>query len=233
MKISYLYILLVALVTLSCEQEEIHPVIPLPEIVIQGNPIDTAYLYTAYTDPGAKFFEDNHDRWINDGDFIPVTDVTGKVETNLPGTFYLKYNAKDSKGKALATVTRTVHVVENATAFLNGNYDVACTCTSVAGPISTTTSQNYTASVWPNPAKNYFDLMFLNIGMEKIVPATYLNGNSINVNYWSPDYDQISSASGTLSATKNTFTIDTKFYRFTPRVTYTCRNVYTKQLVVN
>ncbi len=233
MKISFIYFLLIVFATLSCEQEEINPVIPLPEIVIQGNPIDTAYLYTTYNDPGANYFEDNNDRWVNDGDFIKVTDVSGVVDTKLPGTCYLKYNAKNSEGKTLATVTRTIHVIENPTAFLNGNYNVACTCTTTAGPISTSSSQNYTASVWPNPGKNYFDLMFLNIGAEKIVPITSLSGNSITIHHWSPDYDNSSSASGTLSATKNSFTIDTKFHRYTPRVTYTCRNIYTRQLVLN
>ena len=221
------------LVTVGCEQEEINPVIPLPEIVLQGNPIDTAYLYTTYTDQGAKFFEDNNDRWVNDGDFIKVTDVSGTVDTKLPGTCYLKYNGKDASGRTLATVTRTIHVIENPTTFLNGNYNVICTCTTAAGPISTNSSQNYTASVWANPAKNYFDLMFLNIGAEKIAPITSLSGNSITIHHWSPDYYHRSNASGTLSATKNSFTIDTKFYRYTPRVTYTCRNIYTKQLVIN
>lgn len=218
---------------LSCEKDEVIAGKKIPTIILKGNIIDTAYLYTTYMDPGAIFFEDNNTEFLNDGDFIKVTDVSGTVKTNLPGTFYLKYNAKNSEGKPLATVTRTVHVVENRTAFLNGNYDVTCTCKAAAGPISTNTSQNYTASIWPNPGKDHFDLVALNIGVETITTSASLNGNAISIGYWSPDYDQSSSASGTLSATRNTFTIDTKFHRFTPRVTYTCRNVYTKQLVLN
>ncbi|MBA3681365.1 MAG: DUF5011 domain-containing protein [Bacteroidetes bacterium] len=233
MKTYILILSLVSILFLSCDPEEMKEEVIRPAIILNGNKMDTAYLYTTYIDPGAKFFEDNKNGWINDRDFIPVTDISGTVKTNLPGTCYLNYNAKDSSGKPLATVTRTVHVVENRTAFLNGNYDVTCTCTSVAGPISTTTSQNYTASVWPNPDKDHFDLIPLNIGVQRVATNASLKGNFINIGYWSPDYDQSSSSSGTLSATKNTFTIDSKFHRFTPRVTYTCRNVYTKQLVLN
>jgi len=234
MKVYSIVILLTVVLFWACEEEQqIKPQIIPATIILNGNKVDTAYLYSQYYDHFARVQEDT-DGVLNCNDSKLITNSTGTINTQLPGTYYLHYNANDSKGNVLTTVTRTVHVVENSTSFLNGNYDVACTCTSVAGPISTSSSHNYTATVAPNPGKDQFDLIGLHIGAERISTNATLNGHSINLGYFSPDYDHVSSSiSGSLSATKNSFIINSKVYRYAPRVTYNCKNIYTKQLIVN
>lgn len=234
MKKDYAFFLLTAILFLSCEPElQIKPEMHPPAIILNGNKVDTAYLYSQYNDHFARVEEDT-DGVLNCDDHTLITNSTGSLNMQLPGTYYLHYNANDSRGNALAAATRTVHVVENGTTFLNGSYDVACTCTAVAGAISNITSHNYTATVAPNPTKHHFDLIGLHIGAERISSDATLNGSSIEIGFFSPDYDHTNSKiSGNLSATKNSFTIDSKFYRYAPRIIYDCRNFYTRQLVIN
>ncbi len=130
-------------------------------------------------------------------------------------------------------VTRTVHVVENSAGFLNGNYNVACSCTAVIAGSATTsvTADNYTASVTSGSENNSFELSMLRIGPEYVKPSSSLKGYAISMWYFNTDYHPNSSVSGTLSPTKNTFTIESKTFPYSPLMTYKCNNIYSKQLI--
>ena len=120
---------------------------------------------------------------------------------------------------------------EFSTSFLNGIYNVSSVCTALIPGSSnpTVSTDNYIASVSPGSNNSRFTLSKLNVGPEYVVPLTFLRGNIIDVSFnISPvDFNQNSSASGTLSASKNTFTIETKVQKLSPAIIYVCKNIYT------
>jgi hypothetical protein len=236
--------------TRATEHTEIKDTVP-PVLFLQGLKVDTIYLqpnmttlaydgsstYTwnpgnaclGYEDKGVAVLEQIRGQLLCTD--IP-TKVEGIVNTKTPGTYYLHYTATDTAGNKSAVVTRTVHVLENPLAFLNGNYDVVCTTTLVTGAslkdwISTNT---YTAVVYPKCERGCFELVTLNIGPERVIPATSLDGHSIQVSYFGPEYVN-SSATGTLSASKNSFAIESTFCAYSAGASYLCKNVYTKREV--
>lgn len=230
--VAVLFLLVFAVV--SCENDENEETLlreKKPVILLQGKAIDTAFLYTNYHDPGASVFEDK-DGKISCNDYVLVSDVENTLNNRLPGTYYIHYNAKDSTGKKLAAVTRTVHMVENSTTFLNGNYDVVCTCSAIAASSSPTVStESYTAVAVPQGEKDCFELFTLKIGYEKVVSSVHLADATLDVGFFSTDYARVST-SGTLSPSKNSFTIESTSYPFSPAITYSCTNVYTKHLLI-
>ena len=238
---------------LSCGEENTGAAMPLqgadtvpPVIVLLGEKVDTAFLQVSsttliaggasnytwlpgnsaeyYADKGAIIRGDNGQRTCQ-----PV-EATGTVNNRMLGTYYIQYNASDAAGNKAAAVTRTVHVVNNPAAGLNGSYDVACSCTAAIsgspGPLITT--GHYTAMVSLYPGKGCFELSALNIGPERVIPFTSLHGSMIDISYFSVD-GASGNATGTLSPANNTFTIESRFYTYFPRVAYKCKNLYTKQ----
>lgn len=203
-----------------------------PIIKLNGRIVDTAYLHAPYNDRGAGIYDDR-DGIAGCNDFTLMTEYSGEVNTHIPGIYYLQYNAKDSLGNPLTSITRTVHVVENNANFLVGNYGVVCTCTAVSSGSSnyTVTTESYTSTIIPGTTNNYFEIITLNIGRENVIPSTMLKGSLIEVgNLGLRDYHSASNGSGTLSATKNTFTIESIVYPFSPAVIYKCKNIFTKAL---
>jgi hypothetical protein len=233
MKIYNLTLLIIVISIVSCNEEvsktdvsiKVFDTIP-PVITLNGNENDTACLGLFYMDQGAS---------INDGDRCVeiCLKVTGTVNNTLTGDYVLDYDASDDAGNHAATVTRTVHVMENSAGFLNGIYNVACSCTAaVSGmPNPTITADSYIASVSSGAFNRSFVLSALRIGPEKITPSTALSGNSINVYYFGREYHPASNASGTLSASNNTFTIESTFYQWHPTIIYKCKNIYTNSNV--
>jgi hypothetical protein len=193
-------------------------------VIIIDKKIDTAYLNANYDNPKAAI--------LHRGTCLDVK-ISGTVNTSSLGTYYLDYDFTDETGNMAATVTKTVHVVKNDLEFLHGKYDVVCTCTAVlaGSPTPTITITNYTASVLPYSANNRFELVQLKIGSDNVIPfPLILNGNLINVSFYHRDYvGANSTSSGTLSPTKNTFTIESMAYKLDPAIKYNCKNVYTKQ----
>jgi hypothetical protein len=190
-------------------------------IELMGSKIDTAYLDTYYRDPGGYAIDETESVELK---------ATGRVNTSVPGTYYLDYDYIDAAGNNATTVTRTVQVVENSAGFLNGNYTVACSCTAnIAGTSNATiTATHYTAAVLPYPANNRFELVQLKISSEYVIPLSFLSGNTIHLEFYR-NSDAL--ASGTVSSSKNSFTIETQVYENPPMVTYKCKNIYTKKLV--
>jgi hypothetical protein len=75
-----------------------------PVITLTGSAAESVEAGTAYTDPGATV-SDNFDAAV-------AAVVTGSVDTNIPGTYILTYNATDSAGNAATSAERTVTVTE-------------------------------------------------------------------------------------------------------------------------
>ena len=75
-----------------------------PVIEMIGLSLVSTTLGETYTDAGATANDEE------DGDGLPVTDVTSDVDTNTPGTYHVHYNFTDSDGAAAAEVIRTVEV---------------------------------------------------------------------------------------------------------------------------
>ncbi|HOZ88438.1 MAG TPA: DUF5011 domain-containing protein [Bacteroidia bacterium] len=219
----------------ACEEDEALPVFEgkKPElIVLNGRKNDTTYLYCTYNDPGAVFILDD-DGIPSCSDRFAVVNKTGEVNTRLPGTYVLKYDAVNAGGTPLSPVTRSVHVVENRAGFLNGNYNVVRTCTAVvegsASPVMG--NETYTANITTGTRNNHFVIDLLKIGHEYVMHNTILSGNVIEVSFFSPDFAANSFATGTLAPDGNAFTIESTAYRFAPKITYHCKNVYTRQLI--
>jgi hypothetical protein len=78
-----------------------------------ANPL-TVECHTAFVDPGASASD-------SCAGSVPVT-VSGTVNSNVPGTYTITYNARDPSGNAAAAKTRTVKVVDTVapTIALNG-----------------------------------------------------------------------------------------------------------------
>ncbi len=224
MKTQIIFFTLIIASLLSCEQAEIPTKIIPPVLVINGNKTDTAYLNSNYNDRGAS---------LQKSGCVKIN-VSGNVNTAIAGVYYVDYDYTDTAGNVAATVTRTVHVVENKCAFLNGGYNVVCTCIAVVAgaPNPTITTTNYTATVAPAMDNNCFELSWMKVGSGYVVPSPpSFCGNSITVNFWDRDCIPGScSTSGTLSVSKTTFTIESLAYQFSPAVRFMCKNVYTKQL---
>ena len=196
------------------EKDTIAPVLKLTK------KIDTAYLNTLYEDPQAELVD--RGRCIN-------AEITGSVNTAVIGTYYLDYDYTDEAGNQAATVTRTLHVVENGASFLNGNYNVNYTCTAKRSGASDPkiTATNYLATVSTNTINNRFEIVQLNVGPESVIPISTLSGYAIHLEFFR-NSDCISS--GTVSPSKNSFTIQTSTYDEAQRITYVCKNVFTKKL---
>lgn len=192
--------------------------------------IDTAYLNTTYKSSEIEALDEVNGvlRCTN----IPVR-ISGTPDTRFPGTYVLTYNATDHAGNEAVPVEFTVHVVENPAGFLSGSYNVISTCSTISGvSVESVGTETYIANVETGTKGGEFFLSALKIGPEYVAHSTTLRGHAIDVSYFSTSYHTASSATGTLSASKNSFTIDAKAYQFYPAVKYLCRNVYTKQLVL-
>lgn len=220
----------------GCNNNESETVVDLgkPRIELNGEKVDTAYLFAEYKDPGASFFEDKNGE-KNCYDYGVVTEIEGVVNTNLPGTYYLTYHAKDTLGNAMTPVTRTVVVVENAASFLNGEYTVACTCTAIPqGSTSAVTTENYTAVVMPESENHHFKIVALNLGLSKLIPNSVLIGDSIELGFFSPEYTYYNNeCKGQVDPSGNSFTVQTTTQLYSPKTKFKCTNVFKKMVAIN
>lgn len=182
-----------------------------------------------YDDPGVIILDERNGR-LSCSDIRP--EVTGYVNIRSPGVYYLHYRATDASGNTSTAVTRTVHVLPNNTNALTGIYNVICTCsTLIAGSLKpTVTTHTYITAVSPGAFKNSFDASALKIGPLDVVPSMFLTGNAISVSFYLSlsDFDCNTSTTGTLSAAKNSFTIESTVHKWSPVITYHCVNVYRK-----
>jgi len=87
-----------------------------PTVTLNGSATQAINAGTSYTDPGATV-SDNCDT-------SPTLMVSGSVDTNVPGTYTLTYNAVDASGNVSTQVTRTVTVVNPAPIVITQNITV-------------------------------------------------------------------------------------------------------------
>jgi hypothetical protein len=186
------------------------------------------YADYAYSDPGV-LATDNRD-----GDISALVEVSGTVNQRRKGTYFLTYQVKDAAGNAAVTKTRTVHVVESNAAFLNGNYDVACTCsiTTTSGTTQLSTA-NYTASIQNSVLyNNRFSLSALHVGDEYYEASGTFTDTSLEFGvYLRPaSYTYDSNVFGKISPSGDRVTIETRVQALSSFNKYHCKNTYTKKL---
>ncbi|PBQ32796.1 hypothetical protein CNR22_13765 [Sphingobacteriaceae bacterium] len=204
-------VFLMAVSCMGCEYESAKP--DSAPVIYISKIVDTAYLNTFYNSETVEV------------EPCEGVTVTGKVNTSKIGTYYLDHDYTDKFGNKSVTVTRTVHVVENSAAFLNGPYRAVCTCTTVKASESSVAAENYTAYISPSPLKNHFELVNLKIGPDFVIPITSLQRDKIQVEYYR---HQGGTSSGTVSLAKNSFTIESEVNGNFPVTKYRCKNVFVK-----
>lgn len=191
-----------------------------PVITITGNSRDTVILQSMYTDPGATAIDDK------DGDITAFIVTTGSVNAGLTGNYVKTYNVRDAAGNIAAPESRTV-TVRNTADFLAGSYTVACKCQTVTTS-TTFPDQNtvYSTTLVANQALNKgFVVSNLRTGSIDQVAFLNINGSSID-----GMIGVIPSLSGTLSASKTSFTVNTITYDSNfLNGNIKCTNIYTKQ----
>lgn len=197
----------------SCEYEPVRP--DSAPVIYISKMVDTAFLNTFYNSETVEV------------EPCEGVTVTGKVNTSRLGTYYLDHDYTDAFGNRAATVTRTVHVIQNPAEFLNGFYEVVCTCTITQNesPKTTTLTENYTARISSSPLKDHFELVSLKINSEYAIPVSSLHGNDIQIGFYR---NTDAKNSGTLSASKQSFTIDTESGGGKPDSKYVCKNSFKK-----
>jgi hypothetical protein len=87
--------------------------------------------------------------------------------------------------------------------------------------------------VTPGIPYRSFQVSEMKLGSEQIKSFTSLHGDSIVVNYFSPDYQDSRKKMGYgfVSASKDTFTIITEASPNFSSIKYLCKNIYSKKLV--
>ncbi len=93
-----------------------------PVITLNGSATVSVECRESYTDADAAAAD------ACEGDLGAVAGV-GAVNTDVPGTYMISYDARDSVGNNAATVTRTVEVVDTAGPMITLNGDPAVTVT--------------------------------------------------------------------------------------------------------
>jgi hypothetical protein len=202
-----------------------------PAVTLNGKAKDTTLVGSTYADAGATATDNV------DGNITSKITVTGTVNTQAAGDYVINYSVKDQAGNSSAPVQRMVRVnAVAAPAILSGNYAVACTATTLnpgVDPDLTVNSTYNSALTLATPSSTMFGLSSLRIG-PVTGPANNLsiNGSAIYggsgvVNAPNQTYAY---CTGTLSPSKTTFTIETKYFEtMYPNKFYQVRNVFTKQ----
>lgn len=202
----------------------------VPPVIFVDRLIDTAYLYTSYNPQDVRVIEPDANRSSCNANRV---NVSGYVNINLPGTYFLEYDVSDNSGNSAATVTRTVHVVENKSAYLNGSYDAvsSCTCVNTSAGSRTVTESSYQADITSEPVNRYFKLISLNIGNDHVALSTRLHDSVFEAGFFNPDYHFKSGGTGTVSSGGNKILIETIAYHYSGFI-FNCKNVYHKKLVI-
>ncbi len=109
----YLLFFLIIIFVSSCKKKDED----IPVVTMRGDSFMTVILNDEFTDPGADAYDDN------DGPL--AVEISGIVNPDFAGTYYIVYSATDASGNSGQTV-RTV-VVRNEAALYSGEYSGNCT----------------------------------------------------------------------------------------------------------
>lgn len=198
---------------------------------VNGNTVDTAYIGSLYADPGAMMLDRSFELVRGSDDNIQAE---GSVRTDAEGTFTISYSGFAPPGTELAPVTRTVHVVPNTVAYLNGVYDATCICTMDDSTHSHVASaESYSSVVSPSAQKGCFELSMVDIGPGYMTTRACVTGNSIDLSYYDPDIDFRSTCKGVVAPSHDAFTVTSIAYQYSPLVTSTCVSQFKRRLTVN
>jgi len=122
----YLLLLLLVFSVFSCKKKDEEN----PVVTLKGDSFITIILNSEYTDPGADAY-DNTDGTI-------TVEVSGEVNTDFAGTYYIVYTASDAAGNSGQAI-RTV-IVRNEAETYNGLYSRTCyTAADTTNQLSTVT----------------------------------------------------------------------------------------------
>ena len=75
-----------------------------PLITLYGEASTTIANGSIWVDPGARAVDET------DGDLRSMITITGLVDIETPGTYYLRYNVTDASGNSAQEIIRTVRV---------------------------------------------------------------------------------------------------------------------------
>ena len=236
--IKYLFVLTTIVIAfLQCGEGHPAPVsrshadTTAPVVILRDFADDTAYMFTRYMDPGVSVLEGADKETVFPVDPSTVV-VSGSVDTRLPGTYELVYEAFDRSGNKSASVKRRVHVVEHRGAYLAGNYSVACTCTATAkSGAATFYTTNYSTTLQPTAIRDHAELTLLSTGGENVAPRLILQPeNRLDVFFYSPNLHTASRGSGTLTPAAGSFTLETTAYQYDPDMTFACTQIFSRKL---
>lgn len=222
----------IGILFIACSDHGISNEFFTAEIQLIGKKTDTTFLNGDYKDEGAYLIYHKNERSFRD-------EIKGKgsVNTASLGTYYIDYDFTDSLGNHSATVTRTVHVIEHRYTYLNGLYDVACSCTITSNESGKTEllASTYTAEVSSSSNKDDILIKYLRVGPEDLQPYTTLIGDTIIMNYYSRDLQSSNgnNGKGYLMPDKNSFVVFSLARPYAAKKTYQCKNVFTKKLIMH
>jgi uncharacterized repeat protein (TIGR01451 family) len=91
------------------QEENVHIENYAPKITVIGDEVVYVTLGSSYNELGATAFD------AEDGDITSSLVVSGTVDINTIGRYYITYNVKDSKGLAAMEMVRKVKVIEDTT----------------------------------------------------------------------------------------------------------------------
>lgn len=232
--------------SMALKKDTIAPIINVPDSIItvllqvsSSTLISNgANSYTWLPGPSGGDYEDDAPTVLDDingemrcAELSLVT--TGSVNNKTVGEYTLTYNAEDAAGNKAKPVTKKVRIVENDINFLSGNYSVTCSCTKQLKNSDKTvlSTEHYTTSLLSSPAlNNEFNLSHLKVADYYVKPFSIrVKDTKLEVHFYDPAFDLSSNSStGTLSASKSTFTIESTGYLYSPVTKYTCKNSFTK-----
>ncbi|HOY32017.1 MAG TPA: DUF5011 domain-containing protein [Bacteroidales bacterium] len=116
LKVKYLIFLLLLFFLVSCKKKDDEN----PVVTLRGNSSMTIILNTSFTDPGADA-NDNTDGAVS-------VNITGEVNPDFAGTYYIVYSATDASGNTGEAIRRVV--VKNEAELYSGNYAGTCYLTT-------------------------------------------------------------------------------------------------------
>ena len=156
-------------------QIEIKDIVP-PMVSLKGTGVENVYQGGTYSDSGATATDDL------DGDVSDSITTEGSVDTNIIGTYKIKYYAKDKSGNT-GTAERTVQVIERKqTGIVYLTFD--------DGPSTSITPHILDILKEENVKATFFILNYDN-NAEYLVKRIVDEGHSIAIHGYSHDYSEI------------------------------------------
>ena len=153
-----------------------------PLITLYGEASTTIANGGIWVDPGARAVDET------DGDLSSMITITGLVDIETPGTYYLRYNVTDSSGNSAQEIVRTVRVpgiqneytltiqhegMGNVTGAKSGVY-----AKDVEFSVSAIPNEGYFFSSWSGDAYGSSETFSFKMDANKLIQAIFKKKNS-------------------------------------------------------